>query len=188
MADALAPWRLLSSRTLVQDRWLTVRADTLETSEGTRIDPCYVIEQPDAVAIVAVTPDQHLVLVRQHRHPFGAATLEFPAGHMEPGEDPIAAALRELEEETGYRAANARLLRTVQMNPVRNTNALHVVMAAGAAPIGQSEDNPHERTAAALWPLSNAAALFHDPSFVSLGNCGVLGMALHAFAAQETGA
>ena len=69
-----------------------------------------VVRHPGAVAVVAVTPDQRLVMVRQYRYAAGRFLLEIPAGTLEPGEDPEDTARRELREETGYSAKNLRPL------------------------------------------------------------------------------
>lgn len=70
-----------------------------------------VIRHPGAAAIAAVTTDGEMLLVRQYRAAVDRWMLEVPAGRLDPGEDPLAAARRELEEETGYRARSWSLLR-----------------------------------------------------------------------------
>jgi ADP-ribose pyrophosphatase len=73
----------------------------LQMPDGYRCD-WYYVDTPPSVMIVPVTSDGNLVLVRQYRHNLKAHVLEFPAGTISDGEEPQAAALRELEEETGY--------------------------------------------------------------------------------------
>lgn len=65
-----------------------------------------IVVHPGAVCIVARLTDSDVLLVRQYRHSTGGELLEIPAGGLDPGEDPLDAARRELEEETGYLAAN----------------------------------------------------------------------------------
>lgn len=69
-------------------------------SESTR----ELVLHPGAVAILPILPDGRIILVRQYRHPVGASLWEIPAGKLEPGEDPLTCAKRELLEETGYEA------------------------------------------------------------------------------------
>ena len=80
-----------------------------------------VLEAPDWVNVVAVTRsgdgEDCFLMVRQFRHGAQMITTEFPAGLIEPGEDPLAAARRELEEETGYRAGKMTLIGKVSPNP-----------------------------------------------------------------------
>ena len=71
--------------------------------------PFYSLKLPDYVSVVAETSDDHIVLVKQYRPAVDRITTELPSGRVDPGETPEAAALRELEEETGY-TANRLLL------------------------------------------------------------------------------
>lgn len=92
-----------------------------------------VLQAPDWVNVVALTTDDRLVLVRQFRFGIDALSLEIPGGVMEPGEDPVAAGLRELREETGYSGGRARLLGAVHPNPAIQANRCHFVLVEGVA-------------------------------------------------------
>jgi 8-oxo-dGTP pyrophosphatase MutT (NUDIX family) len=95
-----------------------------------------VIHPPDWVNVVAVTPDGRIVLVRQFRFGANALSLEVPGGAVEMGEDPVAAGLRELSEETGYGGGTVRLLGSVHPNPAIQDNRCHFVLVDGAVPTG----------------------------------------------------
>ncbi|ENI5459601.1 NUDIX hydrolase [Staphylococcus pseudintermedius] len=69
-----------------------------------------VVKHNGAVAICALTPDQQVILVKQYRKALEQELLEIPAGKLEPGEDRESAAMRELEEETGYKAKKLTLI------------------------------------------------------------------------------
>lgn len=103
-------WKLIETKVAYQGRF-PVREDLLEAeADGRRMLYTYLDIQRDAVAVLALTDADEAVLVRQYRHPLRSTTLEVPAGALDPGEDPAAGALRELEEETGYRAGKMRPL------------------------------------------------------------------------------
>ncbi len=87
-----------------------------------------VIQSADWVNVVAVTPDEQLVMVRQFRFGIDDFSLEIPGGVMEAGEDPIEAGRRELREETGFTGGAARLLGTVHPNPAIQSNRCHYVL------------------------------------------------------------
>ena len=96
-----------------------------------------VAHAPDWVNVVAVTPEGKIVLVRQFRFGSNALSLEVPGGVMEEGEDPIAAGVRELSEETGYGGGKARLLGSVHPNPAIQDNRCHFVLVEGRGAHGR---------------------------------------------------
>jgi len=89
----------------------------------------YVLDSVNWVNVVAVTPDQKLVMIEQYRHGSNTVELEIPGGMMDAGEtDPVATAVRELREETGYEGENARILGRVHANPAILTNTCFTVL------------------------------------------------------------
>jgi len=91
---APSAWTVRESRTLVHDRWLSLRAQTVVTGEGAVLAPFYLLDFPDWAQVVALTPDDRIVLVRQYRHGIGRVTLELPGGIVDPGETPLEAAAK----------------------------------------------------------------------------------------------
>lgn len=87
-----------------QGRFLDVRRDTVRLPDGAHATREYIVH-PGAVMMVPLLPDGRLLMERQYRHPMGRVMLEFPAGKLDAGEAPWGCAIRELAEETGYRAA-----------------------------------------------------------------------------------
>jgi ADP-ribose pyrophosphatase len=97
---SMAGARILETEVLLPKPKRFVR-ELVEMPDGYRCD-WYYVDTPPSVMIIPVTAEGSLVLVRQYRHNLKAHVLEFPAGTMSDGEEPQAAAVRELEEETGY--------------------------------------------------------------------------------------
>jgi ADP-ribose pyrophosphatase len=95
--------RRLQSQTLLSGGFLEVRRDLVELPDGSRSTREYIVHG-GAVAVVPILDDGRIVLVRQHRYPVDKILLELPAGKRDPGESTLQCALRELAEETGYRA------------------------------------------------------------------------------------
>lgn len=94
----------LVSEQVYRGHFLDVRCDMVRLPDGREAQREYIVH-PGAVVIVPLLDDGRLVVERQWRHPLGRVMLEFPAGKLEPGEPPLDCAVRELIEETGYRAA-----------------------------------------------------------------------------------
>jgi 8-oxo-dGTP pyrophosphatase MutT (NUDIX family) len=134
IAGEPALWTRGSERVLASTRILELRSVRFRQPVlGTERD-YVVVHAPDWVNVVALTPEGTLVLVRQFRFGSNGLSLEIPGGVIEAGEDPLAAGLRELSEETGYGGGAARLLGSVHPNPAIMDNRCHFVLVEGAVP------------------------------------------------------
>jgi len=89
-----------------------------------------LIQHPGAVAIVALDPDQNVLLVRQYRIAADRVLVEIPAGTLNPGEDPETCAVRELQEETGYRPGQIEKIGGIFVAPGYTTEFIHLYMAS----------------------------------------------------------
>jgi len=141
--------RPLDRRTVFQGRLLTLHADSVETASGARATR-EVVDHPGAVGIVAIDIEGRVVLVRQWRHAVGRALWEIPAGTLEPGEDPEAAARRELAEETGYTARAWRRLATGPVAPGYSGEILHLFEARDLV-AGEAHTDPDEHVVTQLF-------------------------------------
>lgn len=90
-----------------------------------------IVRHPGAVAIVALTDDGRICLVRQYRAALGRVTVEIPAGKLDPGEDPLDCAMRELQEETGMQAERMAFLTTIATAVGFCDELIHIYMATG---------------------------------------------------------
>src|SRR5215213_3834306 len=106
----------LSSRRGFDGAWVHVRVDEVRLPTG-RVTTREIVEHPGSVAIVAVTGDGNVLLLRQSHHAIGRTLLGIPAGTLEAGEAPEACARRELIEETGYSAGRLSQLASYYTSP-----------------------------------------------------------------------
>ena len=113
---------------------------------------------PDWVNVVARDDQDRFVMVIQHRHGTGELTCEFPAGMVESFEDPVDAAARELEEETGLVARRWRHIGTVHPNPAFMTNRCHTFLADGISADGRTAPDPGERIEVTQVPVATLNA------------------------------
>jgi ADP-ribose pyrophosphatase len=160
MADDLLREHPVERRTVFQGRLLTVHDDTVETADG-NLAGREIVEHPGAVAIVATDDEGRVLLVRQWRHAVGRALWEIPAGTLTRGEDPEAAARRELAEETGYTAQVWERLGGGPVAPGYSAEILHLFAARQLRP-GEPHTDPDENVIAQLFTAAEAAALIAE--------------------------
>lgn len=138
-------WKLRESRIAFQSKWMTLRQDTVELPNGKIIDDYFVAVRPDVAAVFALTPDNHVIMVRQYKHGVGQIVLEVPAGTFPPGEeDPQIAAERELLEETGYTSDPLVQIAVNHDDPTRNTNRIYLYFGANARKVAEQELDENE--------------------------------------------
>lgn len=137
-------WSVQRSEAAGDFRHFRVRRDWCRSPRDGDVHDFYVLEMPDWVQVVAVTTEGRLVLVEQFRPGTGQVTLEFPAGLIDRGEDPVAAAVRELAEEAGYRGGEAAVIGELSPNPALQNNRLYVVLIDGCQPEGERDPDPAE--------------------------------------------
>ncbi len=118
--------RCLASRRLYQGKILNLRVDEVELSSSGHRTSREVVEHRDAVGILARDDQGRFLLVRQFRYAIASELLEIPAGLIEPGEDPLASAQRELREETGYSARQWRKMPSLYTSPGFCEERLHL--------------------------------------------------------------
>ena len=102
-------WRVVRSEYLARKPWFTVRHETISLPDGRTIPDYYVFEYPDWVNVTAIDREGRFVMIDQYRHGLGETSYEIPAGVAEPSDETmLAAAQRELLEETGHGRRTAR--------------------------------------------------------------------------------
>ncbi|PYS18677.1 MAG: ADP-ribose pyrophosphatase [Acidobacteria bacterium] len=147
--------KLLSRRIAYKGSHIQVREDRVIEPAGHECSREIVVH-PGAVCIVARPSPEEVVLIRQYRHATGQELLEIPAGTLHDGEDPLACAFRELEEETGYRAATMTERARFWTTPGFTTEFMHLYEAAG---LTKTQSHPDEDEVIEVHIVSRAEAL-----------------------------
>ncbi len=112
--------------------------------------------------VVALTPEREVILIEQYRHGIDDLTLEIPGGVIEPGEDPLAGAARELREETGYAGDAPILIGRVHPNPAIQDNVCYTYLIDNARRVGELQLDPGEQIAVRAVPLDAIPGFLRD--------------------------
>ena len=150
----------LTSKLVYDGGLLKVYYDTVELVNGASAWR-EVIRHPGAVVMVPVDEESNLYLVRQYRYPYGRVLLEVPAGKLEWGEEPFAAAKRELEEEIGANASQWTFLGEMCPTPGFCDELQHVWLARGLT-FGESHPDEDEFLEPVRLPMKEAVAMAVD--------------------------
>ena len=125
----IKPWKKIGSRPLGDFRIFKLRCERAISPRNGSEHDLFVIDAADWVNVIALTPDDHLVMVEQYRHGTATIELEIPGGMVDRADgSPLAAGVRELREETGYEGENARLIGRIFPNPAIMSNTCHTVL------------------------------------------------------------
>lgn len=136
---SIEPETTVSSETVFSGKLVDVRKDTVRLPGG-KTTVREIVVHPEVIAVVPVTEDGRLVLVRQFRKPAERALLEIPAGGVDEGETPEDAVRREMEEETGYRIGAVKHLSSFYTSPGYTTELMHLYEATDLEPGQPTEE------------------------------------------------
>ncbi|PLT28418.1 ADP-ribose pyrophosphatase [Peribacillus deserti] len=122
--------KTIATTQIFSGRIVSLQVDKVELPDG-KTSTREIVKHPGAVAIIAITPENKIVLVEQYRKPMERTLVEIPAGKLEKGEDPLITAVRELEEETGYECEKMEYLTGFYTSPGFADELIHVYLATG---------------------------------------------------------
>jgi 8-oxo-dGTP pyrophosphatase MutT (NUDIX family) len=160
----LLPWITLSTEVLGSYPIFELSRSRQRSPLSGREHSFLRLDCPDWVNVIAVTDDGMMVLIEQYRHGTDEMTLEIPGGAVDPGEDPRTSAARELEEETGYVAADLIEIGVVEPNPAFLSNRCWTYLALGCRADGETHFDPSEEIAVSVAPVRDFARLIDDGS------------------------
>ena len=173
----IKPWKTISSKPLGDFRIFKLRADLKISPRTGKEHDFFILDAANWVNVVAVTPEEQLVMVEQYRHGSNTVELEIPGGLMDPHEtDPVATAVRELREETGFAGENARLLGRVHSNPAILSNVTYTVLIENCRLQHGVEFDSGEDLITRLVPVADIPKLVADEK---IGHSLVVGALYH---------
>lgn len=159
------PWKTLSSTVTYRKKWLQIREEACELPDVRVLDPYIIIDIPSFCNIVIVTPKEEVVLVKQFRHAVGIESIELPGGMIDKGEEPIEAAKREMQEETGYSSNDIELLYTLHPNQPLEHNTAWFFLARNAVQNLATTFDPYEDIELVLYSKQQFLQMLQDATF-----------------------
>jgi ADP-ribose pyrophosphatase len=175
--DSDLSWQPVDSREDRRYKLFSVHLNRNRSPRTGKIHEFQVLKSPDWVAVIPVTPNNELVMVRQYRHGTEELSLEPPGGLVKDGQGPEQSAMEELEEETGYRAQAFHLLGWMHPMPAILTNRFYVYLAKNVTPTGVRNPEETEEIETILVPVSQLNEYIRTGKIT----CSVMIAALHLY-------
>ena len=156
----IKPWKSISSKVLGKFRIFNVRSDIKVAPRTGREHDLFVIECTNWCNVIAITPDQKIVMVEQYRPGSDTVELEIPGGMIDVEDSsPVAAGVRELREETGYEGRDARMLGEIFPNPAIMNNTCYTIIVEDCRCLHPVEFDAGEDLATRLVPVADIPRL-----------------------------
>jgi ADP-ribose pyrophosphatase len=162
MSEQAEKWRRVSSKTITETPIFTVKENNFVRNGDRKPVPFYTVDVPDWINVIAITPEEEVVLIEQYRQGIEEMVIEIPSGMVDVNEPAETAAKRELLEETGYEAEEWSLLAVTQPNPALHNNRVHHYLARRAVRVAEPKLDENESLDTLLKPLEEARRLIDE--------------------------
>jgi len=175
MKNRMKKWEVLRSVYVKRSPWVNWRVDTCRLANGHKIEEYHISEIPTGVGVVALTPRNEVILVRQYRHGTRKILLEIPGGMVSPSDPtPLAAARRELREETGYSSQSWTLLAELFLHPPSQDNLIFMYLARNARRTSHLNPDQGEEIEVRPTPFKQVLEIIRKKRFKSLGSTAAI--------------
>jgi ADP-ribose diphosphatase len=182
------PWRTLARRILLRrPPWFEVGEETVGLPDGRTVEDFAFIDMLSFAVIVAVTPDDRVVLVRSYKHGIREVALSLPAGGFTAAEPAEAAARRELLEETGYAADRWTALGRFVVDANYGCGSMHPFLAVGARKTAEPDGNDLEEMEVVVLPFDEVARELRTGGIKQMSSAAAFGLAVLARERERAG-
>ena len=174
----MRPWRTLARRTLLsRPPWMEVGDERVALPDGREVDGFLWVRTRDFVAIVAITELEEVILLRAYKHGTRTVSLAVPAGYVESGEEPLAAAKRELREETGHASEDWTSLGSYVVDGNYGVATEHIYLARDARKESEPASGDLEEMETVIVPLAEVSDYLQRGEVVQLSSAAALALA-----------
>ena len=185
----MRPWRTLARRTLLsRPPWMDVGEERVALPDGREVDGFLWVRTRDFVAMVVVTARDDVILVRSYKHGTRTVSLAVPAGYIEDDEEPLAAAKRELMEETGYTSDEWASLGRYVVDGNYGVATEHIFLALGARKVAKPASGDLEEMEIVVVPFAELSEYVRRGEVVQLSSAAALALAEQTLRSRGSGA
>ena len=167
-------WKIKSTERILDSEFVKVDKDDVLLPGGREIKDFYKVTIKDCAAIVAITPGNHIILKKEYRHCYGKELIEIPAGVLEENEDPLNAAKRELQEETGYRSEKWTCLGKTVESSAKLTNYMYIYLAEDCEKVSDQKLDYGEDIEVLEVGLDEAIEMIMDNEIICSSSIGAI--------------
>ena len=185
--EKLLPWRITKSELLLdRSPWMRIFSDAVQLPDGSIVEGYLRLESRGYVMVVPIDDERRIGLVRSYKKGVDAIDIQPPAGVLEPGEDVLASAKRELREELGCEAASWHSLGTYTISGNYGAGKAHFYLAAGVHQVVEPDSGDLEEQEVVWLPMEKVHEMWVSGQMKQLGSMAALGLAFSRIASNNT--
>jgi len=174
-------WQVIEEREVFAlEPWMRISTQDIRLPDGRVVHNFGRIQLPDYVIIFAQTSNGRVIVERQYKHGVGSVSLMFPSGMIEPGEQPLQAAQRELLEETGYHASQWQALGSFVSNGNYGCGTAHFFLTKDAVNVTEPDSGDLEEMEILLLPELELVKALGEGKVATVGAATIIGLAMLA--------
>jgi ADP-ribose pyrophosphatase len=185
--EKLLPWHITNSELLLdRSPWMRIFSDDVQLPDGSIVEGYLRLESRGYVMVVPIDDEKQIGLVRSYKKGVDAIDIQPPAGVLEPGENVLASAKRELREELGCEATSWHSLGTYTISGNYDAGKVHFYLATGTHQVVEPDSGDLEEQEVVWLPMEKVHEMWASGQMKQLGSMAALGLAFSRIASNHT--